>query len=248
MGQGSLLTVAKREIITIGKEETQGKYPGGIPGIQTEKKLEIAMDLQSEEGLIGIETGNGDEEGILATPTQKEKILICQDCSMILVPGSVLDEDGQEEKLLENAKSIEPLSSETRSGEESRGAKPLDEIETSEIIEIGKKSLEKIVQDDVALDTKETQETNQPFIRAWQKKTFTGDGPDSVEEAKEAVTNETITICEECQQKKVANEEIIAEPRVSSLTPHHMSEYPDDIRESIEQAGLDAILDARRQP
>ena len=31
------------------------------------------------------------------------------------------------------------------------------------------------------------------------------------------------------------------------MTPHHVSEYPDDIRESIAQEGLDAVLDAIRQ-
>ena len=45
-----------------------------------------------------------------------------------------------------------------------------------------------------------------------------------------------------------ANEEILAGSRVSSLTPHHMSEYPDDIRGSIAQEVPDTVLDAKRQP
>ena len=244
--QGSLLTVAKREIITIGKEESHGLYPGDLPRVQNEEKSETARALQD---LIDVETGVSNEEGdLLASPTQKEKLLICKDCSKILVPGSVSDEDIQEGKLPEEAKSIEPASTETRSDEGSEEEKPLDEPATSETIEIGKTSLEKMVNGDKAVDAEETSETNEPVARNLPHNALAGDDPDSKEETKEAVTRETITICKECREKNVANEEVLAGSRVSSLTPHHMSEYPDDIRESIAQEGLDAVLDAIRQP
>ena len=244
--QGSLLTVAKREIITIGKEESHGLYPGDLPSVQNEEKSETARALQD---LIDVETGVSNEEGdLLSSPTQKEKLLICKDCSKILVPGSVSDGDIQEGKLPEKAKSIEPVSTETRSDEGSEEEKPLDEPTTSETIEIGKTSLEKMVNGDKAVDAEETPETNEPVARNLPHKALAEDDLDSKEETKEAVTRETITICEECQEKKVANEEVLAGSRVSSLTPHHMSEYPDDIRESIAQEGLDAVLDAIRQP
>ena len=55
--QGSLLTVAKREIITIGKEETHGKYPGDLPIEQAEEKSETARDLQDFLGEEAEERG-----------------------------------------------------------------------------------------------------------------------------------------------------------------------------------------------
>merc|ERR1712157_526744 len=99
-----------------------------------------------------------------ASPTQKENLLICKDCSKILVPGSVTDEDIQEGKLPEEAKSIEPVSTETRSDEGSEEEKPLDEPATSE-----------------------TLETNESVARNLPHKALKGDDLDSKEETKEAV-------------------------------------------------------------
>ena len=65
--QGSLLTIAKREIITIGKEETHGKYPGDLPIEQAEEKSETARDLHDflgeeaeERGLFGFTHSKGE--------------------------------------------------------------------------------------------------------------------------------------------------------------------------------------------
>ena len=61
-------------------------------------KSETFRDIQNDEDLLGEEIQKSDEEGgLLASPIQKEKILICQDCSKILVSGLVLHGDSQEE-------------------------------------------------------------------------------------------------------------------------------------------------------
>ena len=53
---------------------------------------------------------------------------------------------------------------------------------------------------DKAMGTEETKETNEPIARNLPYNALAGDGPDSKEEPKEAVTGECITICEECQR------------------------------------------------
>ena len=52
-----------------------------------------------------------------------------------------------------------------------------------------KTSLEKMVNGDKAMGTEESKETNEPITRNLRYNALAGDGPDSKEEPKEAVTS-----------------------------------------------------------